>query len=275
MPAVPDFPGASRQAGSRRHRRRRPCCSAIFTGVLLVLLLVVLGGASVVAGWQTGAVRHLLTPWRDVAVGLGRIARDSLEDRPRLTPVTSAEPLPFCAGVPPADARRLTPAFALMRGTPEGNRLYRELLTYGVCVRVTPLPYNSAYTRAVRSFNGSWAGTTITVDTGIVDSGETDVLAALLVHEATHFDRAVNGLSCGFSDACTKLKNGVELEEEVAAHAAEARWWIAAYGAGGKRFAYHADYGENALAQAYEKGPAAFTAYVRQLRGDPREGSGL
>lgn len=240
-----------------------------------MILLAVTGAGGAVAGWQVAAVRPVLAPWEELAVGIGRIARDSLTERPRLTSVADASPLPFCPGIPPDDAKRLTPAFQLMRGTPEGNRLFHELDDLGVCVRVAHIPYNSAYTRTVRSFNGSWGGSTITVDTGLVNSGETDVLAALLVHEATHVDRAVTGVSCVLNDTCTELPNGIEVQEEVAAHAAEARWWIAAYGTGGKRFAFGADYGENKLAYAYEKGPAVFAAYVRQLRSDPREGRGI
>jgi hypothetical protein len=71
------------------------------------------------------------------------------------------------------------------------------------------------------------------------------------------------------------LPNGVEIDEEVAAHTAEAEWWIAAFGTDGKRFAVRNDYGENRLARAYLRGPDAFRAFVTDYRSDPREGADL
>ena len=56
---------------------------------------------------------------------------------------------------------------------------------------------------------------------------------------------APSGEACFIDDSCERLPNGVEVDEEVAAHAAEAEWWIAAFGADGKRFALRADYSEN------------------------------
>ena len=94
----------------------------------------------------------------------------------------------------------------------------------------------------------------------------------MLIHEATHVDRAITGRDCARAGGCTRLPNGVYLEEEIAAHAAEAGWWIAAFGAGGKRFAFRADYGENELAEAFLRGDTAFRDYVRDLRDDPRDG---
>ena len=113
------------------------------------------------------------------------------------------------------------------------------------------------------------------VDRSIVRSGLADVLAAILVHEATHVRRAVDGEACFLSDDCETLQNGVPVEEEVAAHAAEAEWWIAAFGRDGKRFAVRADHGLNELAEAYLDGGILFREYVMQIRSDPREGSGF
>jgi hypothetical protein len=113
------------------------------------------------------------------------------------------------------------------------------------------------------------------VATRHVDDGEADVLAAIMVHEATHVDRYLQGTACSYADRCTLLPNGVELEEEIAAHGAEAEWWIESYGEDGKRFAFGYDYGMNELVEAYLDGPAAFAAYVREIRSDDREGGGV
>ncbi len=167
-----------------------------------------------------------------------------------------------------------------MRGTDEGRRLYALLVDHGVCVGVTSLPYNSAYASA-RSIGDDWSGSTIMVDRGHVVSIDADVLAAILVHEATHIDRAISGSACYFEtrsltgNACTTLPNGVELEEEVAAHSAEAEWWIAAYGDDGKRFTWRGDYSENRLAKAYLRGPTSFRSHVAGMRDNPREGEGI
>jgi hypothetical protein len=115
----------------------------------------------------------------------------------------------------------------------------------------------------------------IMVDRHYVRTTRADVLAALLVHEATHLDRAFSGQACYVRMSCTTLDNGVELEEEVAAHAAEAEWWIAMYGSDGKRLALRTDAFENQLARAYQRGPHDFRAFVAGIRSDPREGKGM
>ena len=102
-----------------------------------------------------------------------------------------------------------------------------------------------------------------------------DVIAAILAHEATHIHRAVDGTACYYANACTVLSNGVDLEEEVVAHEAEAEWWIAAYGRDGKDRAFTADASENRLTAAYLRGPAAFREFVRDMRSDKREGEGI
>ncbi len=76
-------------------------------------------------------------------------------------------------------------------------------------------------------------------------------------------------------NACTELSNGVDLEEEVVAHEAEAQWWIAAYGRDGKDRAFTADASENRLKAAYLQGPSAFREFVREMRSDKREGEGI
>ena len=101
------------------------------------------------------------------------------------------------------------------------------------------------------------------------------IIAAILAHEATHIDRAVSGTACYYVDACTKLSNGVELEEEIVAHEAEAVWWLAAYGRNGKDRAFSSDASENRLKAAYLHGPDVFRKFVREMRSDEREGDGM
>jgi hypothetical protein len=105
-------------------------------------------------------------------------------------------------------------------------------------------------------------------------------LGAILVHEATHAHRAFAGTNCSQTDDCALLPNGIPISEEVAAHSAEARFWIEIHGAhdaregdsssGSAGTTYFDD-----LAAAYQEGPEAFRAYVIELRSAPREGQGL
>jgi hypothetical protein len=99
----------------------------------------------------------------------------------------------------------------------------------------------------------------------------------MLVHEATHASRYFAGKSCSESDDCTILPNGIAVSEEVAAHAAEARFWIDIHGKpNDDTFTGSVVTGNlDELAAAYEAGPEAFRTYVIELRSDPREGQGL
>jgi hypothetical protein len=206
----------------------------------------------------------------------GLILFDEINEGPHLNtePVPSG-PRPICSGVEGRQVAALNRALALMRGTERGAELYSTLIDHDVCVTVTDIPYNGGYATSWRSPTGEWFHGTITLDDDYMSSRQADVLAAMLVHEAVHIERAINGESCDDRADCELLPNGVELDEEVAAHAAEAEWWLAAYGDDGKRFAIGPDYGENELADAYRDGPLAFRDYVRDLRSDPREGVGI
>lgn len=203
------------------------------------------------------------------------VAVASLGENPDLPAAPPAGDVPVCRGVPPVYGHALRTAFGLMRATPEGSRLYAVIERNGACIGVTDLPYNSAFARVQGSPRTGWHDSTIMVDRHYVRTTRADVLAALLVHEATHLDRAFSGQACFLRQACTTLDNGVELDEEVAAHAAEAEWWIAMYGADGKRLALRTDAFENRLARAYQRGPDVFRAFVAELRSDPREGKGM
>jgi hypothetical protein len=248
--------------------------------VVLALMLIATLTATLltvaVAARHDAALREILAPHMlDTTLTIAsRNILDTLGEKPRLPPPPGSAPLPFCPGIERANAVRLAKGFALMRGTDVGERLFQLLLTQGVCVRVQTLSYNSGYSYAIRTADGSWDRSYIAVDPLHIQAGQPDVLAALLVHEATHIDRAISQTSCTVTETCTTLSNGIPLEEEVAAHAAEATWWIAAYGEDGKRLAVRYDRGLNELVDAYLQGQEAFTAAIRERRGDPRDGAG-
>jgi hypothetical protein len=116
--------------------------------------------------------------------------------------------------------------------------------------------------------------------TNVVRLLNPDELAALLVHEATHADRVARGESCDQTGGCTILANGVPVEEEVAAHAAEAAFWIALHGPTGTRGSSSMTGGwgaawENQLAAAAQKGLDALREFVIEARSGTREGEGI
>jgi hypothetical protein len=176
----------------------------------------------------------------------------------------------LCRDVTRADATRLNRGFTLMRRTREGSQLYQELVDKDVCVTVRDLTYFAGLAIPRRQFGG-WGHSTIEIDRDHLDTAGSDVLASTLVHEATHIDRSIQGTTCVDHDDCTVLDNGVVLEEEVAAHAAEARWWLATYGRSGKEDPDLYAAWENQLAAAYLAGAKTFEAYVESFRSDPEE----
>jgi hypothetical protein len=207
------------------------------------------------------------------------VVADAGED-PHFRPRQPDGALPVCGDVPREYGHALRIAFGLMRGTEDGRRLYALLVDHDICVGVADLPYNAAYASA-RRIGGDWSSSAIVVDRAYIRAVYADVLAAILIHEATHLDRAIAGTACweqrapGGGDACTTLSNGVRLEEELAAHTAEAAWWRAAYGDDGKRFAWGPDDAENELLAVYLRGADVFRAYVADRRSDPHEGEGI
>lgn len=250
--------------------RTRLVAAAITLGIL-DLSLVVLIALSSVPLRTIGSTPSL---WDDAASVSFTRAVKALAEEPHFAQVQGQGTNPICEDVAPRQAEALADGFNLMRQTAEGERLFDQLLAEHICVRTGTIEYNSGYAYVVQTITGSWSRSYIKIASRFVDGQEADVLAALLVHEATHVDRYVHGTACSFTETCTILSNGVELEEEVAAHRAEAEWWIAAYGENGKRFALGYDYGMNELVDAYRDGDAAFVAHVRELRSDERERHG-
>jgi hypothetical protein len=254
---------------------RRAQSLASLAAAALFLTLFVAGLGSVFAMQHPWAVDFVAQPSVAKAKATGLILFDSINEQPHFAAVPTGDSAPICSSVPTRYVPALTSAFALMRGAPDGARLYDVLVSHDVCVQLAHIPYNGGYATSWRETNGRWVRGSITLDQDYIRSRQADVVAAMLVHEATHIERAINGTSCDDTHNCEMLANGVELDEEVAAHQAEARFWIEAYGKNGKRFTIGADYGENQLASAYEDGTSAFRTYVRKLRSDPRDGQDL
>ena len=176
-----------------------------------------------------------------------------------------------CDDVSKDDTLLILHAFNLVRRTTEGSRLYHEMIDNGICVTVRDLDFHAGLAHPWDSLVSGWGHSYVEIDAEHLRASTLDIVATTLVHEATHMDRAIKGTDCGFDGGCTLLKNGVRLEEEIAAHAAEARWWINTYGSTGKRVQAMDDAWENQLASAYQNGPDYFADYVREMRSDPRE----
>jgi hypothetical protein len=183
--------------------------------------------------------------------------------------------VPYCSGVTRRQEGQIDRALVLMRKTREGDRLADQLAEHDVCIGVENLAYNAGYASAQRSWSGDWGDSYIVIDGDLLSVAEPDVVAALLVHEATHVDRYIRGKACGAFDDCEVLDNGVIVEEEVAAHAAEAQWWISVYGPSGRRVYSGYGYSLDVLAAAYLQGEDAFRQFVIDLRSDPRDGVGI
>jgi hypothetical protein len=211
----------------------------------------------------------------DRAAAAWRVGVAELGENPHLTPNYPDAPIEFCAGVSGVDQRAITDGVAYLRATEDGSRLYDVLVENGVCIGTKELDFNSAYATSRWSPTAGWSDSEIIIGEYYVDWLYPDVIAAILAHESTHIQRAVDGTACYYVDACTVLSNGVDLEEEVVAHEAEAQWWIAAYGRDGKDRAFTADASENRLKAAYLHGPATFREFVREMRSDKREGEGI
>lgn len=273
-PLPPSMPISARIDGPPSQPREGYGIVNFLQGVIAILLIAAVGfGGTFMIRYA--AEMQLILDAYGLDDSVSRVARSALgtiDEQPSFASVPGAPRLPLCTGVSDADARDLADAMNLMRRTAEGQRLFDQLLNQGICVGVEEIAYNSGYALARETGNDDWSSSYIMADRDIIDAGETDVLAALLVHEATHIDRFVNGLACTFRDRCTTLPNGVELDEELAAHAAEAEWWREAYGDDGKRFALGYGYGMNQLLRSYLAGSEDFSAYVQRLRGDKREG---
>jgi len=261
------------QTPSPSHQSRHPARYSRWALGFIVVLVV----GNAMALWllsTTPLIGNAAYP-ADVAVASWRVGIATLGEQPHLTPNPPESPVLFCDGVSRFDQQAIDEGIALLRATDAGAALYDLLEREGVCIGVGQFTFNSAFARSRWSPAAGWSESEIVLGEQYVDWLYPDIVAAILAHEATHIERAVTGTACYFANACTTLPNGVELEEEIVAHQAEAEWWIAAYGKDGKDRAFTVDVSENRLKAAYLQGPDAFRSFIREMRSDEREGEGI
>jgi pentatricopeptide repeat protein len=177
----------------------------------------------------------------------------------------------ICNDVSRDDSLILLHAFSRMRRTSDGSRLYQQMVDNGICVTVRDLDFHVGLAHPWDSFVSGWGHSYIEIDADHLRESTLDIVATTLVHESTHIDRAIQGTDCSYNGGCTVIENGVRLEEEIAAHGAEAQWWIDVYGYTGKPGPTSEEAWENQLALAYMTGDEYFADYVREMRSDPRE----
>jgi hypothetical protein len=192
---------------------------------------------------------------------------------------TGSSGITYCAGVRSTEEATIFRAIGEMRRTKEGNHLANEILAKPLCFGVEELVYNGGYFSMSRGTEVS-DGYRIVIDRTELKSLTDEELGAILVHEATHAHRAFAGKECSQTHDCIYLPNEIAIDEEVAAHSAEARFWIEIkeqddFQGGASSSDLLGTAYLNDLAAAYQEGPEAFRAYVIELRSDPREGQGL
>jgi hypothetical protein len=230
------------------------------------------------------------SPWSLAGALLSLLVVASLVLGPNLPRLGGGEPEPtaprvppsglaYCDGVAANDRARIEWATTEMRRVEEGSVLFDAVLDLDLCVGTEDLPYNAGYT-SLQSLDGDWTVEKIVLATDVVRRLNPDETAAILVHEATHADRANRGVNCYQTRACTFLPNGIPIEEEVAAHAAEAAFWIALHGPTGTRTgtSWTGGWGaawENELARAAKEGPDALRDFVIRTRSSSQEGEGI
>ena len=249
----------------KRRRLRRLAKLAV---VIALATLAALSAQAIELPEGVASSLARLSAARDVA--LARVG-----ETPALAPQSNENTLVLCDQVSKSQLRAFEDGVAMMRATETGRRLHDLLQEEGVCIGVEDLAYNTAYASSRWSPRNGWADSEIRIDSSYVTFLYPDVLAAILVHEATHIQRAIEHTSCYYAESCTILDNGVYLDEEVAAHAAEAEFWLALYGRNGKDRAFATDNAENQLKSHYLQGENAFAQFVAQMRSDDREGEGI
>lgn len=242
--------------------------------VFLLLLTVVLAGSLWVFSTFTPFSAYSSMPASVVAEELSASITDHFAEDPHIDPAPPATDYPIARSVPAVFVTPLEQAFDLMRATDEGARLFDLLIANDVVVSVESLPYNAGYTNTSWTRSG-WRSSEIVIAAQAVRTRYVDVLAAILIHESAHVDRAVSETACFYTNSCETLSNGIEVQEEEFAHGVEAQFWQELYGSNGKSLATGTATGENALVEAYAKGSTEFDQYIRRIRSDSREGEGV
>lgn len=258
------------------YRRQSTGCLSVFGSLIIfaLLLVVVVAGSLWVFTRFTPFSAYSSYSASVAAVEISASITASLAEDPHVKPAAPATDYPIDHSVPAVFVAPLEHAFDYMRATEEGSRLFDELLDNDVLVSVRSIPYNAGYTTTSWTRFG-WQSSEIVIADTAVRTRSVDVLAAILIHESAHVDRAISGDACFYTNSCETLSNGIEVQEEEFAHTVEAEFWEAMYGSDGKRIATGNATGENALLEAYTKGSTAFDAYIREIRGDSREGEGV
>lgn len=181
----------------------------------------------------------------------------------------------LCESLPKREAERLNAAVETMRLAGDGPSLASLLVADDVCFDVDDLPDDTlAYFS--RAHRGRVVVSFIVFDRDTLLFVTPDELAAIAVHEATHARRRISGSDCYETDSCELMPNGVALNEEVAAHLAEARWWEALHGKSGTwtGASYTGTvFSEqlNELLRYEQQGYWVFKTYVSLLLSDPSE----
>ena len=259
-------------------RRRNPIVGCFQTCLSLLVALGLSAVLVVALTYLTFRVSPLsVFSSMPVSVAVSEITQSAIEDLgedPAVTPASPAPRYPIDPSVPQPLVVPLVKALDLMRGTPDGEKLFNLLVDNDVLISVEDLSYNAGFTASTWTKFG-WKESNIVISSDAVRSRTVDVLAAILVHEATHAERAIDEKACFYADDCETLSNGVDITEEIIAHSAEAQFWEELYGDDGKDIATGAATGENSLLDAYLSGTAKFSQFVRDLRGDTREGEGV
>ena len=194
---------------------------------------------------------------------------------PAAEPTVPPTGLAFCQGVEAEDRDRIERAATEMRRAEEASKLLSMLIDEQICIGTVDLDYLFGYTR----YGGSRLNPRvlyIVIDRDDLRYLRPDETAALLVHEAIHAVRILDGTNCFLTQDCEVLPNGNQVEEEVAAHSAEARFWIEIHGPTGTRsgIGWSGTAGSaylNELVEIYNEGPAPFREFVTSFRSDPIE----
>ncbi|MDQ2683143.1 MAG: hypothetical protein M3Y37_06415 [Chloroflexota bacterium] len=194
------------------------------------------------------------------------------------TPAPTVQPsgLYYCDDTSDEQIRAIELAAAEMRRTATGRHLQQTFADFPSCIGVMDMNYVAAFTTFNPNLFGSPSAVFIFIHPWVVENYAADELAAVLVHEATHAERLIDKTGCHFIETCQELPNGTFVEEEVAAHGAEAEFWMEIHGpdgtANGVSFTGEAGAAYlNRMLDRYLRGPEGFREYVIMIRSDMRE----
>lgn len=146
----------------------------------------------------------------------------------------------------PTDAERFNEAIALIRSVPEFKDVPDWLRQRGVRFSLTEWEVTPNTAAEYRS-----ATNQVLISLPYLRAVRPVLVASLIVHEAVHARRTIEGQRCS---PCTIIANGEVYDEELPAYDAQARF-----------LRYYVDLGmllELPMTAAHRAGPDAFGAYV-------------